>query len=81
MLIIDDSLKKKNCKKVFDFNISLFKKCYIHNIFTINFHNIVTWRYSNIPYSFNIFRLRLFWVKIISGNAFSEMRMFGWFRK
>ena len=24
------------------------------------------------------FRLRLFWVKIIFGNAFPEMRMFGW---
>ena len=27
------------------------------------------------------FRLCLFWVKITSGNAFSEMRLFGWFGK
>ena len=55
MLIINDSLNKRFCKKVFGFNISLFRKCYIHNIFIINFHNIIMWRYSNIPYSFNIF--------------------------
>ena len=33
----------------------LFSKSVIHNIFTINFHNIVNCRYSNIFYSFNIF--------------------------
>ena len=55
MLIINDSLNKRFCKNVFGFNISLFKKCYVHNIFIINFHNIVNWRYSNIFYSFNIF--------------------------
>ena len=27
------------------------------------------------------FRLRLFWVKITSGNAFPEMRLFGWTEK
>ena len=55
MLIINDSLNKRFCKKVFGFNISLFKKCYVHNIFTINFHNIMNWHYSNIFYSFHIF--------------------------
>ena len=35
MLIINDSLNKRFCKKVFGFNISLFKKCYVYNIFTI----------------------------------------------
>ena len=55
MLIINDSLNKRFCKKVFGFSISLFKKCYVHNIFTINFHNIVNWNYSNIFYTFNIF--------------------------
>ena len=55
MLIINDSLNKRFCKKVFGFNISLFKKCYVHNIFTINFHNIMNQHYSNIFYSFNIF--------------------------
>ena len=33
----------------------LFSKSVIHNIFTINFHNIVNCRYSNIFYFFNIF--------------------------
>ena len=28
MLIINDALNKRVCKKVFGFNISLFKKCY-----------------------------------------------------
>ena len=55
MLIVNDSLNKRFCKKVFGFSISLFKKCYVHNIFTINFHNIVNWNYSNIFYTFNIF--------------------------
>ena len=55
MLIINDSLNKRFCKKVFGFSISLFKKCYVHNIFIINFHNIVNWNYSNIFYTFNIF--------------------------
>ena len=41
MLIINDSLNKRFCKKVFGFNISLFKKYYVYNIFTINFHNII----------------------------------------
>ena len=49
------TLNKRFCKKVFSFNISFFKKCYVHNIFTINFHNIMIWSYSNIFYSFNIF--------------------------
>ena len=51
MLIINDSLNKRFCKKVFVFNISFFKKCYVHDIFTINFLNIVNWSYSNIFYS------------------------------
>ena len=55
ILIINDSLNKRFCKKIFGFNISLFKKCYVYNIFTINFHNIINWHYSNIFYSFNIF--------------------------
>ena len=49
------TLNKRFCKKVFSFNISFFKKCYVHNIFTLNFHNIMIWSYSNIFYSFNIF--------------------------
>ena len=48
MLIINDSLNKRFCKKVFIFNISFFKKCYVYDIFTINFHNIVNLSYSNI---------------------------------
>ena len=55
MLIINDYLNKRFCKKVFVFNISFFKKCYVHDIFTINFHNIVNLSYSNIFYSFNIY--------------------------
>ena len=55
MLIINYSLNKRFCKKVFDFNISFFKKCYVHDIFIINFHNIMNYSYSNIFYSFNIF--------------------------
>ena len=51
MLIINDSLNKRFCKKVFVFNISFFKKCYVHDIFTINFLNIVNCSYSNIFYS------------------------------
>ena len=43
MLIINDSLNKRFCKKVSGFNISLLKKCYVYNIFTINFHNIMNW--------------------------------------
>ena len=35
MLIINDSLNKRFCEKVFGFSISFFKKCYVHNIFTI----------------------------------------------
>ena len=35
ILIINDSLNKRFCKKIFGFNISLFKKCYVYNIFTI----------------------------------------------
>ena len=35
ILIINYSLNKRFCKKIFGFNISLFKKCYIYNIFTI----------------------------------------------
>ena len=37
MLIINDALNKRVCKKVFGFNISLFKKCYsqyFHNKFS-----------------------------------------------
>ena len=49
------TLNKRFCKKVFSFNISFFKKCYVHDIFTINFLNIVNWSYSNIFYSFNIY--------------------------
>ena len=49
------TLNKRFCKKVFSFNFFFFKKCYVHNIFTINFHNITIWSYSNIFYSFNIF--------------------------
>ena len=48
MLIINDSLNKRFCKKVFGFNISLFKKCYVYNIFIINFHNIVKIYYENV---------------------------------
>ena len=33
MLIINDSLNKRFCKKIFGFSISLFKKYYVHNIF------------------------------------------------
>ena len=55
IIIMNDSLNKIFCKKAFRFNISFFKKCYIYDIFTINFHNIVNWSYSNIFYSFNIF--------------------------
>ena len=33
MLIINDSLNQRFSKKTFDFSVSLFKKCYIHNIF------------------------------------------------
>ena len=34
---------------------------------------------SSLPLSPNgLLRLCLFWVKIISGNAFPEMRLFGW---
>ena len=50
MLIINDAHNKRVCKKVFGFNISLFKKCYSQY-----FHNIVNCRYSNIFDSFNIF--------------------------
>ena len=41
-------LIKDFVKKLFIFNISFFKKCYVHDIFTINFHNIVNLSYSNI---------------------------------
>ena len=33
MLIINDSLNQRFSKKRFDFSVSLFKKCYVHNIF------------------------------------------------
>ena len=33
MLIINDPLNKRFCKKAFGFSISLFKKCYVYNIF------------------------------------------------
>ena len=33
MLIINDSLNQRFCKKKNGFSISLFKKCYVHNIF------------------------------------------------
>ena len=33
MIIINDSLNKRFCKKLFGFSIFLFKKCYVHNIF------------------------------------------------
>ena len=33
MIIINDSLNKRFCKKIFGFSIFLFKKCYVYNIF------------------------------------------------